>query len=846
MHRQAAAVAAAAWRALDEHTPVPPYTAEQHDLAERLRSTAARLAPGWLGASLGAMATSTPLGGHDMPPYVRIGTAQPLDDAGFPAIVPLLTQGHLTIDADARDPRVAGLLRALVLRLLASAPAGTLRVRTVTAPDVDKLFAPFAPLAGTTLMPPPVTERTGLQTVLAEAEQWVRLATMGRRHPARDRLLLLVLAALPELTDPQDLARIVELAQAGPPTGLHLVVAGWPPPPLTEETTQELLPLATAVSVRNPYAVVGPPPGASFGTAPAGAVLNSPVFLDDDPSDELIEQVCRELADQAEAAARLRLSHLIPDCPNWTEWTEEATDGLVATVGFASESPVTLRFNDLVPHWMVGGRAGAGKSAFLLNVLYGLATRYPPDELAIYLLGFTDGTPFKELTPTEADPTWLPHVRVIGIESDRAYGLAVLRELTAELDRRADAYQQAGVAKFAQARAAGVALTRILCVIDEFQILFGGDDHTAAEAVTLLDRLARKGRAYGVHLVLASQHARAVAALHTKRDSVFGQIPVRIALPGGSEVLDPANESAAGLPVGAAVVNTAGGFGGPRGATRGHETTVFFPDPYAEPEALTELRHHLWKARAAGSGPPHVFAGYAQQHLADDRTFARLAPAERHPTVLIGRTIDVELPTAAYQLDARPGRHLAVLGPSSAAVGLLDAAARSVAAQHRPGTARFLLVPLAPDTLRAAARLTAALEGQGHPVSTLDGGPGTLDEFTRTDQPTYLLLFGADTANLESTALRAALREGPARGHYLFGWWRGLRRFVEQVGPAGPTEMAGLVFLNIPGAEVDLLLGREFDWCSRPNRALFHDQHTERTAVIVPFTPLAERGEAEP
>ena len=89
------------------------------------------LAPGWLGAPLDAQSATTPLGGAYPPQFVRLGIAQPLDDARFPAIVPLLGTGHLTVDADARDPRVAGLLRCLLLRLLAAAPAGSLLVRAV-------------------------------------------------------------------------------------------------------------------------------------------------------------------------------------------------------------------------------------------------------------------------------------------------------------------------------------------------------------------------------------------------------------------------------------------------------------------------------------------------------------------------------------------------------------------------------------------------------------------------------------------------------------------------------------------------------------------------------------------
>ncbi|HEX2354884.1 MAG TPA: cell division protein FtsK, partial [Micromonosporaceae bacterium] len=252
LHRQAAAAVVAAGTAIDAHRPAPPDVTEQAELAETLRAVAATLAPGWLGAPLDALFDGAPLGGPRQPRFIRIGTAQPLNDARFPVIVPLLGSGHLAIDADARDPRVAGLLRSVMLRLLAATPAGSLLVRGVDAAGGGTVFAPFAPLADAGLMPPPVTDRTGLRAVLAEAERWVR---PGRAAPARrsrrDRSLLVVIASLPEPAEGGDLTRIAALAQAGPAAGLHLVVAGWPPPPLTPETTQSPLPLATRIELGN-------------------------------------------------------------------------------------------------------------------------------------------------------------------------------------------------------------------------------------------------------------------------------------------------------------------------------------------------------------------------------------------------------------------------------------------------------------------------------------------------------------------------------------------------------------------------------------------------------------------
>ncbi len=143
-------------------------------------------------------------------------------------------------------------------------------------------------------------------------------------------------------------------------------------------------------------------------------------------------------------------------------------------VGEAGGNAVSLRLADLTPHWLVGGRSGAGKTAFLINTLYGLAARYSPDELTLYLLDFKEGVSFTEFTPTDRDPSWIPQARAVGIESDREYGLAVLRELDAEMTRRGEAFKRAGVSRFVDLRAESGPLPRIVCVIDEFQVLLQG------------------------------------------------------------------------------------------------------------------------------------------------------------------------------------------------------------------------------------------------------------------------------------------------------------------------------------------------------------------------------------
>lgn len=315
LHRAGAGVLAVAGSALAGYAPAASprdQYAEQHDLAATMRAAASALTPGWLGAALDARAAATPLGGTHAPRFVRIGQAHPLDDARFPVVVPLLGTGHLAVDADARDSRVAGLLRSLVLRLLATAPAGSLRVRAVDAAGSGTTFAEFRDIEP--VLPPPATDLAGLRAALAEAEGWLcQPAVAGGR-------LLLVVASLPELTEPDDLDRFRPLAQAGPAAGVHLVLAGWPPPPLSGQPTEPPLPLTTQITLRNPYSWVGDPPTGTFtasgptapgptapgSTAPGSTVpgpglagtgrLNAPAYLDPDPPAELVDRVCAELS----------------------------------------------------------------------------------------------------------------------------------------------------------------------------------------------------------------------------------------------------------------------------------------------------------------------------------------------------------------------------------------------------------------------------------------------------------------------------------------------------------------------------------------------------------------------
>ncbi|HEY2669860.1 MAG TPA: FtsK/SpoIIIE domain-containing protein [Rugosimonospora sp.] len=821
-----------------------PASLALRELVEQLAGTARALAPGWLGEELTG-ALDAPFGGLstlDDPVPVRIGEARVRGAGAFPALVPILGGAHLVLDADARDPWVAGLLRSLVLRLVAAAPAGSLRVLVSDQAALGGTLLPLRDLVEAGVMGTPAASEEQARRVLDEAGAHAQRSLAGADRAGGDGTWLLVVAcSVPD--GRAELARLAALTHAAAAARVCLIAAGWPEP--TGGVAGPALGAVTRVRIEGAWARIGDPPGSPFGADGRG--LAAPVTVDTGVPAGLVATVAATVGESLRRRSALTFAELIPP----ELWGESSVDGLRTVVGRTGPAPVELAFDDATPHWLIGGRTGAGKTVLLLDVLYGLAARYSPDELALYLLDFKEGISFTEFTPTARDPSFIPHARAVGIESDREYGVAVLRELRRELNRRAAVLKSNAATTLAEVRRAGqdIAMPRIVAVVDEFQVLFERNDRLAGEATALLEELARKGRSYGIHLVLASQTVSGVEALYGKSDSIFGQFPLRIALPGGSGVLDTLNPAADGLALGSAIVNNAGGLAGA-------DVTVRFPDAHADRVGVAEVRHRIFEQRAPGAAPPAVFAGYATRHVEDDPTFQRLAPGKRRPIALVGRVLDVPQSTGFFALDATPGRHLAVVGTSALGADVLHAATLSIARQHTPDAARFLVAPLVAGADEVADETMRELRAAGHTVTVLDAA-GLRDELHKLAAPagaaehgrTYLVVFGVDAAsgvlgsrdpNLFHSGhddLRTVLRAGPAGGVHLLGWWRGLRRLSDDIGGTGNREdVSCLVALNVPGTELGLYLGEiDLAYQPRPNRALLVDRDEQRISLLVPF-----------
>ncbi|WP_247670410.1 FtsK/SpoIIIE domain-containing protein, partial [Micromonospora sp. H61] len=820
------------------------YSTRIAELARRAADAARQEAPGCAGADWAGW-TPTPARRAEPPGALRVGTVGIDGVDPVPALVPLLDAGHVHLAGDDRAGCDA-VVSALLLRAVGRADPGAVRLIGYDPDQLGGGLAGFAPLGTAGLLTfvgpgglGPLLDdlveqiRRINETVLAGEYASLReLAAATGRRPEPWRVAVLLGG---EELNRHERGQLDRVVRAGAACGVHLVVHGVP---LPEDPT------VTRVV-------------AGVSGARIGGSAGLPVRLDPPPPAALVTETCRDVAARVNAGPPpTPFTDLLP--PPELMWREDSADGLTAPIGEGPQGrPVRLTLGDYPPHALIGGPSGTGKTNLIFAWIGALAARYSPAELEFYLLDFKEGVSFARFAQGRRDPSWLPHMRLVGINvnTDREFGLALLRFLTEELRRRADAAKKHEVTKLAELRAVDPTghWPRIVAVVDEFQMLLAGRDAVAREAADLLEDLARRGRSQGIHLVLASQDVRGIEALWG-RPALVAQFTLRIALPKALRILAERNDAAQSLPRWHAVVNAESGM------VEGNEVARI---PSASDwETWSGLQHRLWRMRAPDAAPARLFDGDAIPRLADAPDFRALAvppdgTVPRNPVALLGEIIDVQSRSASLRLPRAPGRNLAVLGTRvDEACAVLDAAARSLARQHPPGTARFSIACLDPDADPIARALYDDLaddaawydeETVGELMAeTADGlgGPGS---------PHYLLLFAVDAAAGALAAragrrtgleqLRRIMHDGPERRTHVLAWWRGVARMRADLGgPAARTDQIGAwVALDAHGGELGSSLYPGTggpDWYPRPWRGLFFDRAVHRTGqVIIPYGP---------
>lgn len=782
-----------------------------HEVQERLTEVASSgpAAEPWDSSSWGKF---SPAG--EPPAFVRIGTAR--FDGKFatiqsPVLLPFVGGRNLVIRATgaARRAAVQG-VQSLMLRMLAQVPPSRLQFLLIDPVGFGDNVGAFMHLADD--VPDLVTkkawvERADIDRQLADLSAYMEMVIQGSlrgrfsdieafnreaKELARGYRVL-VAFDFPVNFSEESARRLLSIAQNGPRCGVYTVVTVDPAQPLPRGFSLEELERTASVFTAS---------GDNFAWNDpdfAGAV----VCFDTPPESERFEQLVKSLATAAKGVGpvQVQFDQVVPLAPLWDG---NSTNGVAVPVGRTDVQAVRefALGHDTAQHALVAGRTGSGKTNLFNVFIAALATRYSPEEVELYLVDFKKGLGFKEFA-THA----LPHAKVIAIESEREFGMSVLRHLDQELRRRGELFRGAGGGGLVPYRRAhpGTAhgVPRIVLLVDEFQEFFTPpDDPIASEAKLILDRLTRQGREFGIHAVLGSQ---TLAGAYTLARSTMDQMAVRVALQCSEAdsqlILGKDNLAAHRLArAGDAIYNEMNGL---KEGNRNFQ--VAFLNDGELNTRLSLIRRH---ADAAGYAAlrPLVFEGNAPATLAEraDHPLLREMAREGRPSRLgrlsawLGEPIAIGEPTTATFF-RRGGRNLLLMGrEEDQAIGMLTMSILSLAAQHAPEDATFLVCDLTLTALERPSFAVPLRDALPHEVRLLSArdlvtilgelGPAVTERQERGGRApsTYLIVAGLQRARAvraDGTGYRrpdtppgaayhlgTILRDGPEVGVHTIAW----------------------------------------------------------------------------
>lgn len=436
--------------------------------------------------------------------------------------------------------------------------------------------------------------------------------------------------------------------------------------------------------------------------------------LDAAPNDKLLKRVIEVVGPQAAVADRVEypFKEIAPaEERDW--WKERADSSLDVPLG-PSEGHKKQKFHVDEENRVSGlivGQPGSGKSTLLHTLLTNLALRYPPDDVRLYLVDMKQGVEFEAFARER-----LPHARVVAIDSDREFGLSVLREVAAELDRRGELFRRNSIQNLAQYRRSGLSsepMPRILVAIDEFHRLFDEDDDIAAQSSSILDHLLRQGRAYGIHLLLATQTLDGQRRLSRATKDL---IQVRIAL----QSSDTDSRLALAEDNGAARLLSRPGEAIYNDNIGRIDANHQFQVAYLSRDDQTEyLRLLHAKARKEGkSGYDQIiFDGNRAVEMSERAAIGSALASKNWPPTpyplhaWVGEPVEIRDSVAAT-LRRQSGANLLVMGQrSDLALGVVTSALVGLAAQMRPASgtpeqlAQFYVADLSPADNSAAESL---------------------------------------------------------------------------------------------------------------------------------------------
>lgn len=178
-----------------------------------------------------------------------------------------------------------------------------------------------------------------------------------------------------------------------------------------------------------------------------------------------------------------------------------------------------------MPHMLVGGSTGSGKSVFLFTMLASLLLSHPHKEDMQLILSSSKLEDFIHFSG-------LPHLYSGKIISDAAEATDVIKEVIfEESERRGQLLAEARVANIIEYnKKATEKLAPIVVVIDEFADLADQLETTKEKNAFYkpVQRIAQAGRSRGIHLVICTQRPEAKLVPATTKAQLNGRVALRV------------------------------------------------------------------------------------------------------------------------------------------------------------------------------------------------------------------------------------------------------------------------------------------------------------------------------
>lgn len=206
---------------------------------------------------------------------------------------------------------------------------------------------------------------------------------------------------------------------------------------------------------------------------------------------------------------------------------EKEDDGTLLYLPLAGEFGGQER---AAPHGLISGNTGSGKGILVTNLILDLCAMNSPDEIDMYLIDPKKGV----------DYGWavrLPHLKR-GIVADQAEAIELLERLVSEMEDRYELISAQGyrnIDQYNRRAEGGDTMRRVVIFFDEVANWMQDEDFKK-EVESLLNKIATKSRAAGLHLFMVYQRADVQVMTMQLRTNLGNRLILRLPDEGSSKI----------------------------------------------------------------------------------------------------------------------------------------------------------------------------------------------------------------------------------------------------------------------------------------------------------------------